>query len=85
MPFDLRSRESRVATGRNIVAGQRRRVEGQRILVAELEATGREVKVIREGQELLKQMARNLDMMIENLKRIEAAYEEATSSQLEAV
>ena len=85
MPFDLRSPESRVATGRNIVAEQRRRVEGQRILVAELEAAGREVKVIREGQELLTQMARNLDMMIENLQRIEAAHEDATPSQLEAV
>jgi hypothetical protein len=85
MPFDLRSPESRVATGRNIVAEQRRRVEGQRILVAELEASSRDVKVVRDGRELLTQMVRNLDMMIENLKRIEAAYEEAASSQLEAV
>jgi hypothetical protein len=84
MPFDLRSPESRVATGRNIVAEQRRRVERQRILVAELEAS-RDVKVMREGHELLTQMVRNLDMMIENLKRIEAAHEEAASSQLEAV
>ncbi len=83
MPFDLRSPESRVETGRYIVAEQRRRVERQRILVAELEAAGRDVKVIREGQELLTQMVRNLDMMIENLKRIEAAHGEVTSSRLE--
>jgi hypothetical protein len=84
MPLDLRRPETRVATGRNIVAEQRRRVERQRILVAELGARGRHIKVIREGQELLTQMVRNLDMMIENLKRIEAAHEDATSSQLEA-
>jgi hypothetical protein len=85
MPLDLPSPESRVATGRNIVAEQRRRVERQRILVAELEAAGRDAKAIREGQKLLTQMVRNLDMMIENLKRIEAAHEDASSSQLEAV
>ena len=85
MPLDLRCPESRVATGRTIVAEQRRRVERQRSLVVELETGGRDFKVIREGHELLTQMVRNLDMMIENLKRIEAAHKDATSSQLEAV
>jgi uncharacterized coiled-coil protein SlyX len=69
---NLKRLEHRVATGRNIVAEQRRRVERQQALVSDLEENGRHNRTVRDGRELLTQMIRNLDVMLGNLHRIEA-------------
>jgi hypothetical protein len=62
---------SRLEMGRRLIAEQRKRIERQRRLVSDLEARGRHDRVLREASVHLRQMIRNLDLMLVKFQRIE--------------
>jgi hypothetical protein len=61
----------RLEMGRRLIAEQRKRIERQRRLVSDLEARGRHDRVLRDASVHLRQMIRNLDLMLVKFQRIE--------------
>ena len=71
----------RLEIGRHLIAEQRKRVERQRLFVADLEARGRHDKVFRDASTHLRQMIRNLDLMLTQFQRIDGDVRTAKSER----
>lgn len=66
-----RPRAGHLGIGRMLIAEQRRRIERQRLFVSDLGARDRHDGEFRDASVQLRQMIRNLDLMMVNLHRIE--------------